>query len=92
MSRKNQELTTKDRIIKATGYYRQRGFSERDHQDRGHGRSNGAAVNYHFGSKDAVINEALNMVNPHRRYLRLSKSMKLNRQPGWSVLSGSTQR
>ena len=64
MSRKNQELTTKDRIIKATlDIIGREGFQNVTiRKIAAMAGVNVAAVNYHFGSKDAVINEALNMV------------------------------
>ncbi len=64
MKRNSHGLTTKDRIIKATlDIISQEGFQNVTiRKIAAMAGVNVAAVNYHFGSKDAVINEALNMV------------------------------
>ena len=64
MIRMNRELTTKDRIIRATlDIISREGFQNVTvRKIAAMAGVNIAAVNYHFGSKDAVINQALNMV------------------------------
>ena len=64
MKRSSTSRTTKDRIIKATlDIISGEGFQNVTiRKIAAMAGVNVAAVNYHFGSKDAVINEALNMV------------------------------
>ncbi|NLW44127.1 MAG: TetR/AcrR family transcriptional regulator [Syntrophomonadaceae bacterium] len=64
MNRKSHELTTKDRIIKATlDIINGEGFQNVTiRKIAAIAGVNVAAVNYHFGSKDAVINQALNTI------------------------------
>ena len=64
MIRMNRELTTKDRIIRATlDIISREGFQNVTvRKIAAMAGVNIAAVNYNFGSKDAVINQALNMV------------------------------
>lgn len=64
MSRNYHGSTTKDKIVKATlDIISGEGFQNVTiRKIAGMAGVNVAAVNYHFGSKDAVINEALNMV------------------------------
>ncbi|MGE5545110.1 MAG: TetR/AcrR family transcriptional regulator [Bacillota bacterium] len=64
MSRNYHGSTTKDRIVKATlDIISGEGFQNVTiRKIAAMAGVNVAAVNYHFGSKDAVINEALNMV------------------------------